>query len=281
MTPDTLESQEGPCGCCWQHTALNDDTWTCQKTQQRWAVVFEGEEQAASHPPHLCQGNCAEHPLLNGYMLDWERATWSCTKTWADLCMEDEEAVLAAETWEQRAARQNRQAAASAARVLDGEAIKRQVYARDVEFRTKLGLRKGQQVKKRMQPCKWCIGQFKGDECWAHEYTDPKTGKRETPRTCDRIHPGEAGWCDEWFTNPRFNPTASPVENRFGCLKSAPKKPVAQVSQPESQQLWVVPTCQIQDRYFLDLQAAEAEEARLNGATRAAAPPPPPARKRK
>ena len=258
MTPERLESQEGPCGCCWQHEALEDGVWTCQKSHHRW-VVQQEVQQAADHASHECQGNCSVHPLMAGYLQEYEPCFWSGRKTWGDLWQEEEASSLAAETPEQQMRRLNREAAAAAASALDSEAIKRQVYARDVEFRTKLGLRKGQQVQKRLQPCKWCIGEFKGDECWAHEYTDPKTGRRETPRTCDRIHPGEAGWCNEWFTNPRFNPAASPTENRFGALKGRAAAPV----QPQA-------SCSL----------APPKARAAASACQAAAPPVPPPRRR-
>ena len=60
--------------------------------------------------------------------------------------------------------------------------------------------------KKFPQPCKYVIGEHKGEECWAHEYIDPLTGNTKRPHTCPYIHPGQQGWHDEWYTNPRFVP---------------------------------------------------------------------------
>ena len=90
-----------------------------------------------------------------------------------------------------------------------------------MKFFAQRGLKKGEKAAKKPVPCKWVVGEFKGDECWAHEYTDPKTGKREKPRTCQRLHPGEEGWCSEWLTNPRWKGGASAAcaGDRFRCLK--------------------------------------------------------------
>ena len=60
--------------------------------------------------------------------------------------------------------------------------------------------------KKFSQPCKYVIGEHKGEECWAYEYVDPLTGNTKRPHTCPYIHPGQQGWHDEWYTNPRFVP---------------------------------------------------------------------------
>ncbi len=39
-------------------------------------------------------------------------------------------------------------------------------------------------------------------ECWMWEYTDPKTKKAMTPRTCNCLHPGQPGWDDKWLVDP-------------------------------------------------------------------------------
>jgi len=38
-------------------------------------------------------------------------------------------------------------------------------------------------------------------ECWFWEYVDPKTGKKMTKHVCNCLHPGQAGWEDEWLWN--------------------------------------------------------------------------------
>jgi hypothetical protein len=41
-------------------------------------------------------------------------------------------------------------------------------------------------------------------ECWMWEYTDPKTKKAMAPRTCNCLHPGQAGWDDKWLVDSSF-----------------------------------------------------------------------------
>lgn len=38
-------------------------------------------------------------------------------------------------------------------------------------------------------------------ECWFWEYVDPKTGKKVSKHVCNCLHPGQAGWEDEWLWN--------------------------------------------------------------------------------
>ena len=40
--------------------------------------------------------------------------------------------------------------------------------------------------------------------CWGWEYTDPKTGIYHAPRICEKIHPGEAGWDNDWLKKAKF-----------------------------------------------------------------------------
>jgi hypothetical protein len=79
------------------------------------------------------------------------------------------------------------------------ESVKMRTYA---QMQTKLP-KKG----KVMRPCKWMYmnedgktysDHVTGAQCWAWEYTDPKTGKQECPHTCKHLHPNEFGWRDEW-----------------------------------------------------------------------------------
>ena len=54
-------------------------------------------------------------------------------------------------------------------------------------------------------------------ECWAHEYTDPKTKKKLAPHVCAYSHPNEPTWLPEWTKNRSFRP--GEVVNRFAALK--------------------------------------------------------------
>jgi hypothetical protein len=130
----------------------------------------------------------------------------------------EEEQMLAVETFDARQERLACIAAEAEARRIAEEVNRRETYARDVKEKTRMGLKRTETVAKRVQPCKWVIGQFAGDECWAHEYTDPKTGAHVIKHTCDRLHPGEAGWCNEWLANPRFKPACAPTVRNFNGL---------------------------------------------------------------
>ena len=224
MTAERLDSQESPCECCHPQRAWDQGVWTCQKTDAQWFVVDEEPRSDSPHTGDMCCGNCPQHPLVDA---DYIRYAYAPMKglTWGDLALEEVAAAAAVETWEERQARLNREAAQEAANALNAASIKCQVYADKVKFMTRIGLRKGQEVQKKSQPCKWVVGEFKGDECWAHEYTDPKTGRRERPRTCCRVHPGEPGWHDEWLTNPRW--VAPGAGRDMRCLAVRAHKPIA------------------------------------------------------
>jgi len=103
-----------------------------------------------------------------------------------------------------RKRKENEYAAEKAARNLTKEALKREKYARNVKNRASMTLKRGAKPNKIQQPCKWVVDEFSGEECWAYEYTDPKTGKRVCPHTCQRLHPGEEGWHKEWLKNSRW-----------------------------------------------------------------------------
>jgi hypothetical protein len=181
-------------------------------------IVHYTVEEYVNHDAWNCRGNCAKHPLMTGEYLAWCSEIRIGAK-WGDLVLEMEAAERAAESEAERNARVKREAEAEAARQIAEEVNRREVYARDVAIKVRMGLKRTEQVAKRAQPCKWVVGEFAGDECWAHEYTDPKTGNRVIKHTCDRLHPGEAGWCKEWVTNPRFKPAgAAPATRSFAAL---------------------------------------------------------------
>ena len=119
--------------------------------------------------------------------------------SWANMAEED----IEEEDPENRRRRMNTE---KARRELTKESLRRERYAANVKEKARMGLKRTEKPKKIQQPCKWVVGQFKGDECWAYEYTDPKTGKRECPHTCQRLHPGEEGWHKEWLNSPRWKP---------------------------------------------------------------------------
>ena len=171
-----------------------------------------------NHSAAECHGNCTQHPLM--------RPEYRLSMADQDELYEAERNAY--ETDADRAARAAALNAERTARALDDEAIRRECYARDVKERSTMGLRRGEAPKKLGQPCKWVIGEFKGQECWAHEYVDPKTKKRCCPHTCLRLHPGQEGWHNEWFTNRNWKPPQAapppppPSAVRFAALSNGP-----------------------------------------------------------
>jgi len=183
-------------------------------------VNYPADLYASQHDGWNCRGNCARHPLMVGDNAVFQAFVRNGV-SWGDMALRDEAEARAVESEAQRVARLKHDAEVEAAARLNEEAIKREVYARDVAIRARKGLRKGDAVVKRAEPCKWVVGQFAGDECWAHEYTCPKTHNRVIKHTCDRLHPGEVGWCNEWLANPRWRP-APPPTRTFAGLGPAP-----------------------------------------------------------
>ena len=170
-------------------------------------------DSSVPHPLSLCEGNCSKHPLITKSLLPLTNDNMYVS--WGDLCyMEtlEEEATL---TYHQKMERAAAALVEEAARKLNREALIREQYAQTIKEKAQMGLKKNEKPKKIQQPCKWVVGQFKGEECWAWEYTDPKSGKRECPHTCQRLHIGEEGWHDQWLTNPRWEPPATGFEARF------------------------------------------------------------------
>ena len=160
------------------------------------------------HDHTLCEGNCTQHPLMRPeYLLSWDEMN--------EVELERIEASL---TPEQKAKIISEAEVVKAMQKLTQEAMKMEQYARDIKEKAQMGLKKNEKPKKIQQPCKWVVGQFLGEECWAWEYTDPKTGKRECPHTCQRLHKGEEGWHDEWLKNPRWEPAGAQVRRFDGMV---------------------------------------------------------------
>ena len=182
-----------PCCCCAATLAMEDGVWTCQTTQREWIIISHED-------PH-----------------------------WGNLNEADFAAMRAAETPEQRAAREAASAKADKERELDCEASKMSNYAQHVGI---VSTRKvqGQFVQRKVpKPCKWLylnekaprdqwrknekgewcapmVRKLTGSQCWAWEYVHPKTKQRMTPHKCDHLHPGEAGWDHHWDTDRTYNP---------------------------------------------------------------------------
>ena len=191
------------------------------------------------HAREVCMGNCPFHELLTKEMHVLSNAKLY-EITWGDYIADLEAAALASETpaqREERLVKEARQAEEDKKRM---EAVAIQSYTRKMGDQAMRGVKKGEGPKKYERPCRWMAGhdadssRARGEEpcCWAWEYTDPKTKKFMTPRTCPFQHPREPGWHDEWLSNPRFNPstltsTSTPTNqlvetnNRFASLVSS------------------------------------------------------------
>lgn len=182
-----------PCNCCAATLAMDEGIWTCQTTRREWVIISHED-------PH-----------------------------WGNLNEADFAAMRAAETPEQRAAREAAEAKAYKDRELESEASKMHHYAQDVGIRSTRKVQ-GQFVQRKVQKaCKWLylnekaprdqwrknekgewcapmVRKLTGSQCWAWEYVHPKTKQRMTPHKCDHLHPGEDGWRVEWNTDRTFNP---------------------------------------------------------------------------
>uniref|UniRef100_A0A6C0K9P5 Uncharacterized protein n=1 Tax=viral metagenome TaxID=1070528 RepID=A0A6C0K9P5_9ZZZZ len=219
------------CGCCTFDDAVTPDrVWQCCHSVSDWwqlypdSVVPWSRRRNYAHPDWECLGNCKFHPLLAIESICWARLN--------ELDDEEEAADFAALPAEVRHGRLAEEEALRAAAAKEEElrhaTMRREIYAEDVKQRTRRGLTRNEVPKTLVAPCKWVIGEFKGDECWAWEYTDPKTGKRVCPHTCNRLHPGQAGWHNEWFSNRNWKPATStlqPVNARFSGGRSTPAPP--------------------------------------------------------
>jgi hypothetical protein len=186
--------------------------WQCRHGD--WFVAQEQQQEvsaAASHHHTDCPGHCAEHPLMDEEALSIARRMRangpSCT-TWGDIMYEEEQAMLAAETPAQKAARLA--ALAEEERKGKQEVVKYLVHRKEEKW-TKGGEMKfrvprpckyatlyaartcsdcgahvpeGQTVCKAMKGHRVCDQEFAG--CWNHEQT----------RTCIYVHPDEPQWAD-------------------------------------------------------------------------------------
>jgi hypothetical protein len=171
------------------------------------------------HDHNNCNGNCPIHFLLTDEIMFLYQGM-----SWGNFVYYEEMKKEAQETLEERLARINKENARQALKELEISSYEMNIYAEKVKIRTHIGIKKGQGIKKRAQPCKWVCGEHKGEDCWAHIRTDPMTGEKMSPLTCDRLHPGEEGWLDIWFDQPNYNPSASATQNRFSALKGRVNK---------------------------------------------------------
>ena len=150
------------------------------------------------HSPLLCRGNCELHPLLKGPTTELFKAFhdgWG----WGDHVYTEELEKLYNESPEEREIRLKKEADRAVLLGLDINSYIMKQYSERVAIRANRGIKKGQEIRKRIMPCRWVCGEHKGEDCWAWEYTDPRDGSRKKPRTCEYLHPNEIGWKEEWL----------------------------------------------------------------------------------
>jgi len=214
---------------------------------------------AHPHPDTLCEGNCKFHPLLFGPVLEMHKGlrdgkSWGdfAELDFAALRARETDAERAKREQEEARQKELNSVATTAyeqKQYAERMAIKARMGVKKHENSKKLCKPCKWAVGADPNGCV---------ECWAHEHADPKSkflldpttgkatdmGAREgvpaalyqgkakvvkgkdgkftlwrTPHTCIYLHPGEDGWLNEWYTNPRYDPSASATQNRFGALK--------------------------------------------------------------
>ena len=232
----------GPCPCCPAGVALayrNGATvWVCGVRGGYWVELAPEEPAAAADYAKYLAAREEEAARLRRLAAEQylAHALRRDPRSWADIIEMDDAKRLASLSAEQRAAEVRRLEAAAEAqmadivRASDASAIGRaaEAYAYRITQRVAPAAapaRRGPaaaapRVHKRNCPCKNLFyneklvkpGQraplvpYVASECWAHEYTDPRDGKKKTPRTCQWLHPGEPGWLPQWNRDRNFKP---------------------------------------------------------------------------
>lgn len=195
----------------------------------------------APHSTDFCEGNCPQHPLLRGAVLEMHLALSQYGMTWGDIAYFDDLAKEASKTLQQRQKEANQRAAEELMRSLDAESFTMKTHAERMAIVSRQGVKRGDAARKVQRPCKWLycnehapksqwrrdkdgklcaprVEHMTGAQCWAWEYTDPKTKQVKRPHTCPYLHPGEEGWHKEWETNAYWDP-ADAAMGRFAALK--------------------------------------------------------------
>ena len=217
------------CGCCCSSGVIQDNGgyMYCLNTGQEWFVVKQEPDFTKPHEREVCMGDCPFHPLHTKDIHVLSNVELYQT-TWGDYMGELETAALASETPEQREQRFAREAKQAEEDKKKMKAVAIESYTRKMGDQAMRGVGKGEGPKKFDRPCRWMVGpdaaaahaRSEKPCCWAWEYTDPKTNKFMKPRTCPYQHPDEAGWHEEWLTDPRFKPTTTQENNRFAALNT-------------------------------------------------------------
>ncbi len=216
-----LEDADGPypCSCCSPQSAWDGDRWTCSRRE--WILLESAPDFTLPHSHMICEGRCG-NLLHSFYLLD------KCELFglgMGDLVLHWEAEELAKLSEADRAARaaaeEEKWAKEAALAPIRMESLHIANKARSHEITAHCKNAKPKQ----MRPCKYlysCEGDRKtggarpttlhiSSECWSHSYTDPLTKKVISKHACWFLHPGEAGWCNEWVKNRNFMPSSGPA----------------------------------------------------------------------
>ena len=203
-----------PCSCCNPILAMENGQWYCESEDRLWTIVDK------------------------------------YTDTWGDSVERDFAEAEKRTTTAQRAQRQAKEEASVAERNLSLESSRMFNHAESQKLLNSVGKGRDRHIEKMDEPCKFLYCDERapkrewrlnakgvlcaplrrhivvGSECWAHEYTNPKTKIIMKPRTCARLHPNEVGWREEWNTNLFFRDgmpvapileAAPPTSQPFQC----------------------------------------------------------------
>jgi hypothetical protein len=175
-----------PCACSDPGHSDEGDHWECE--HGLWTYITSDADMAHKKPGHTvtqCLGNCAEHPLLYGDILDLHLAM-DLGIGWGDLICDQERAALAAETAAERAERVRRRAEEDHARL---------VALAESEIRKAKSIAQIQRAPmKRMMdkktgkplPCKWA--HTPAENGW------PAGCGKHREHVCPYFHPDEPEW---------------------------------------------------------------------------------------
>jgi len=220
-------------------TAEQKRQWSAEAKEQRAKWAAEGRDAGGSlisHPsPCMCM-YCAPRPLTCPlFRMACPSATVAQEKRFAAEARAFEEGSWWSLVGEEMLATEDREVAEGLATRVEREAraaalvdaFDRKNKSERVAIRVgAMCTKKSVVIQKVAQPCKFlynCQGtparptsMSVTTECWSHEYIDPLTKQKIVKHVCDRLHPGEEGWCSAWDTDRNFRPANA--ENRFKSL---------------------------------------------------------------
>lgn len=200
-------SENGPCsGCCDPAYAIdNDSVWRCACGS--WPVLHAEPTGEMAERFAALAIKYAPQPTPPPLFKDLPYLFDDSGALWGDIMLNETEAEFGALSAEQQAQAQAAARKAVADMALAAEAAQQRMHAQIALQR----MRSQPAAGKLAEPCKFLYVANGGkepdsrticSECWRHEFVNPQTGKKETPHACNRLHPGEAGWKEEWSMLP-------------------------------------------------------------------------------